>query len=110
MLGSWITSDKLGSGYDDEINIAHAMLVNWGDGNAIEADTLAMMVNVVGANDGGEFVVHCVSDLLADRTFSDVVGDKALGNLVARELFAERKVSSTISKVTIAITMDRIKG
>ena len=110
MLGSWITSDKLGSRDNDEVNIAHAMLIHWGDGNAIEADTLAMMVNVVSANDGCDFIVHGMSDLLANRTFSDVVGDEALGNLVARELFAESKVSGTISKVTIAITMDRIKG
>ena len=55
MLGSWISSDELGSGDDDEVNIAHAMLIQWGDSDAIETDTLAMMVNVVGANDGSEF-------------------------------------------------------
>ena len=88
VLGSWISSDELCSGDDNEVNIAHAMFIHWGDGDAIETDTLAMMVNVVGANDGSEFVVHGMADLLAHRTFSDVVSNEALGNLVARELFA----------------------
>ena len=82
VLGSWISSDELGSGDDEEVNIAHAMLIHRGDGDAIETDTL------VGANNGSEFVVHGMADLLAHRTFSDVVSNEALGNLVARELFA----------------------
>ena len=60
-----------------------------------------MMVNVVGTNDGSEF---------AHRTFSDVVSNEALGDLVARDLIAEYKVGSTISEVTIAIAMDGVKG
>ena len=55
VLGSWISSGELCSGDDNEVNIAHAMFIHWGDGDAIETDTLAMMVNVVGANDGSEF-------------------------------------------------------
>ena len=61
-----------------------------------------MMVDVVGAYDGGEFVIHGVAYLLAHRTFSDIVSDKALRDLVTRELFAEGKVGSAITKVTIA--------
>ena len=68
------------------------------------------MINVVGAYDGSEFIIHCMADLLAHRTFSDIVSDEALGNLVARELFAESKVGGAISEVTIAITMDGVKG
>ena len=73
-------------------------------------NTLAMMVNVVGTHDGSELIVHGMSDLLAHRTFSNVVGNEALGDLVARELFAESKVGSTISEVSIAIAMYRVKG
>ena len=51
-----------------------------------------------------------MSDLLAHRTFGNVVGNETLGNLVARELFAESKVGSTISEVSIAIAMYRIKS
>ncbi len=69
-----------------------------------------MMVNVVGAYDGGELVIHGVTNLLADRAFSDIVSNKALGNLVAWELFAESKVGSAITKVTIAAAMDRVEG
>jgi hypothetical protein len=86
------------------------MFIHWCDGNAIKADALAMMVNVVGTNDGSEFVVHCMSDLLAHRTFSDVVSNEALGDLVARDLIAEYKVGSTISEVIIAIAVDGVKG
>jgi hypothetical protein len=110
MLGSWISSDELGGRDNNEVNIAHAVFIHWCNGDSIKADTFAMMVNVVGADDGSEFVVHGMSDLLAHRTFCNVVGDEALGNLVARELFAEGKVCSTISEVSIAITMYRVKG
>ena len=89
MLGSWISSEKLGGGHDNEVYIAHAIFIHWCDGNSIKADALAMMVDIVGANDGSELVVHCMADLLAHCTFSNVVSDKALGKLVARELFAE---------------------
>ena len=99
MLGSWISSNELGGRNNDEVNIAHAVFVHWCDGNSIEAYALAMMVNVVGTHDGSELVVHGVSDLLAHRTFGNVVSNEALGNLMARELFAESKVSSTISEV-----------
>jgi hypothetical protein len=51
-----------------------------------------------------------MSDLLAHRTFCNVVGNETLGDVVARELFAESKVCSTISKVSIAIAMYRVKG
>ena len=38
MLGSWISSDELGGGDNDEIDIAHAMFVHWCDGNSIKDD------------------------------------------------------------------------
>ncbi len=110
MLGSWISSNELGGRDNNEVNIAQAVFVHWCDGDSIKADTLAMMVNVVSANDGSELVVHGMSDLLAHRTFSNVVGNETLGDLVVRELFAEGKVCSTISEVSIAIAMDRVKG
>jgi hypothetical protein len=69
-----------------------------------------MMIDVVGAYDGGEFVVHGVANLLAHRAFSDIFSDKALRDLVTRELFAEGKVGSAITKVTIAATMDRFES
>ena len=43
---------------------------------------------------------------MAHRAFSDIVCNKALGNLVTRELFAESKVGGAIAKVTIAAAMD----
>ena len=69
-----------------------------------------MMVDIVGAYDGGEFVIHGVADLLAHRAFSDIVSDKALRNLMAWELFAESKVGSAITKVTIAAAMHRFES
>ena len=110
MLGSGISSDELGSRDNNEVNIAHAVFVHWCDGYSIETDTFAMMVDVVGTHDGSELIVHGMSDLLAHRTLSNVVSNEALWNLMARELFAEGKVSSTISEVSIAITMDRVEG
>ena len=110
MLGSWISSNELGSRDNNEVNIAHAVFVHWCDGNSIEAYALAMMVNVVGTHDGSEFIVHCMADLLAHRTLSNVVSNEVLGDLMARELLAEGKVGSAISEVSIAITMDRGKG
>ena len=110
VLGSWISRDELGGRDNNEVNIAHAVFVHWCNGDSIEAYTLAMMVNVVGTHDGSELIVHCMADLLAHRAFSNVVGNEALGDLMARELFAESKVSSTISEVSIAITMDRVEG
>ena len=86
------------------------MFIHRCDGNFIKADTLAMMVNVVGTNDGSKFIVNGMSVFLAHRAFSDIVSDKALGDLVTRELFAESKVGSTISEVTIPITMDGVKS
>ena len=110
MLGSWISSNEFGGRDNNEVNIAHAVLVHWCYGDSIEAHTFAMMVNVVGTNDGSELIVHCMSDFLAHRTFSNVVGNEALGDLVARELFSESKVGSTISEVSIAIAMDGVNG
>ena len=110
VLGSWISSNELGGRDNNEVNIAHAVFVHWCYCYSIETDTLAMMVNVVGTYDGSELIVHGMSDLLAHRTFGNVIGNEALGNLMARELFAESKVSSTISEVSIAITMDRVEG
>ena len=69
-----------------------------------------MMVDIVGAYDGGEFVIHGVADLLAHRAFSDIFSNKALRDLVTRELFAESKVGSAITKVTIAAAMDRFES
>jgi hypothetical protein len=108
VLGSWISSNELGGRNNNEVNIAHAVFVHWCNGDSIETDTFAMMVDVVGTHDGSELIVHGMSDLLAHRTLSNVVSNEALGNLMARELFAESKVSSTISEVSIAITMDRV--
>ncbi len=110
VLSSWISSDELSGRDNNEVNIAHAVFVHWCDGDSIEADTFAMMVDVVGADDGSELVVHGMSDLLAHRTFCNVVGDETLRDLVARELFAEGKVGCTISEVSIAIAMYRVKG
>ena len=83
------------------------MFICWCD---CDSNTLAMVVDVVGAHDGGELVIHGVADLLAHRTFGDIVGNKALGNLVARELFAEGKVGGSITKVTIATAMDGVES
>jgi len=52
-----------------------------------------MVIDVNGEHDGGEFVIHRMADLLAHRTLGDIVGDKALRDLVTRELFAEGEVS-----------------
>ena len=49
-----------------------------------------------------------MADLLAHRALSDIVSDKTLRDLVARELFAEGKIGSTITKVTIAAAMDGV--
>ena len=86
------------------------MFIRWCYCHSIKFNTLAMVVDVVGAHDGGEFVIHGVAEFLADRTFSDIVSNKALGNLVAWELFAESKVGGAITKVTIAAAMDRVEG
>ena len=86
------------------------MFIRWCYCYSIKANALAMVVNVVGAHDGGEFVIHRVADFLVHGTFGDVVSNKALGNLVTRELFAEGKVSSSITKVTIAAAMDRVES
>ncbi len=51
-----------------------------------------------------------MADFLAHRTFSNIVSDKALRNLMAWELFAESKVGSTITKVTIAAAMHRFES
>ena len=110
VLGGGISSNELGGGDNNEVNLAHAVFVHWCNSDSIKADTLTVMVNVVGTNDGSELVVHGMSDLLAHRTFRNVVGNEALGDLVARELFAESKVGSTISEVSIAIAMYGVKG
>ena len=51
-----------------------------------------------------------MADLLAYRALSDVVSDEALRDLVARELFAEGKVCSTITEVAIAAAMDEVES
>ena len=73
------------------------MFIHWCDCYSIEASALAMMLNIVGADDGSELVIHGMSDLLADRTLSNIVSDKSLGDLMTWELLAESKVSSTVS-------------
>ena len=78
--------------------------------NNIESGMFAMVIDVVGAHDGSELVIHGMADLLAHGTFGDIVSNKALGDLMARELFAECKVGCTISEVAIAIAMYRVKG
>ena len=77
---------------------------------SIKANTLAVVIDVVGADDGGEFVIHRMADLLAHRALSDVVSNEALRDLVARELFAEGKVCSTITEVAIAAAMDGVES
>ena len=47
---------------------------------------------------------------MAYRALSDVVSDEALRDLVARELFAEGKVCSTITEVAIAAAMDGVES
>ena len=47
---------------------------------------------------------------MAHRTLSDVVSDEALRDLMAREVFAEGKVCSTITEVAIATTMDGVES
>ena len=86
------------------------MFICWCDGYSIKSNAFAMMVDVVGAYDGGELIIHGVADFLAHRTFSDIVSNKALGNSVTRELFAEGKIGSSITQVTIAAAMDRVES
>ena len=86
------------------------MFIRWCYCYSIKSNALAMVVDVVGAHDGGKFVIHEVADFLAHGTFSNIVSNKALGNLVTRELFAEGKVGSSITKVTIAAAMDRVES
>ena len=59
------------------------MFICWCDCDAIKANALAVVIDVVGADDGGEFVIHRMADLLAYRALSDVVSDEALRDLVA---------------------------
>ena len=66
---------------------------------SIKANALAMVIDVVVAHDG-----------CAHRALSDMVSNKTLRDLVTRELFAEGKVGSTITKVTIAVAMDGVKS
>ncbi len=77
---------------------------------SIEANTFAMVIDVVGAHDGSVLVIHGMADLLAHGTFGDIVSNKALGDLMARELFAEGEVGSSITKVTIAAAMDGVES
>ena len=86
------------------------MFICWCYCYSIKPNAFAMMVDVVGAYDGGEFVIHGVAYFLAHRTFSDIVSDKALRDLVTRELFAEGKVGGSITKVTIAAAMDGVES
>ena len=51
-----------------------------------------------------------MEDLLAHWALSDVVSDEALRDLVARELFAEGKIGSTITEVAIATAMDGVES
>ena len=81
------------------------MFICWCYCYSIKSNAFAMMVDIVGAYDGGEFVIHGVANLLAHRAFSDIISNKALGNLVTRELLAVGKVGSSITKVTIAAAM-----
>ena len=64
------------------------MFICWCNCYSIKTNTLAMVIDVVGAHDGGELVIHRMADLLAHRALSDIVSDKTLRDLVARELFA----------------------
>ena len=60
---------------------------------SIKANTLAVVIDVVGAHDGGELVIHRMADLLIHRTLGDIVSDKTLRDLVASELFTEGEVA-----------------
>ena len=64
------------------------MFICWCNGYSIKANTLAMVIDVVGVHDGGELVIHRMADLLAHRTLGDIVSDKTLRDLLARDLFA----------------------
>ena len=86
------------------------MFICWCYCYSIKSNAFAMMVDIVGAYDGGEFVIHGVANLLAHRAFSDIISNKALGNLVAWEPFAESKVGGAITKVTIAAAMDGVES
>ena len=51
VLRNRIASDELGSGDYYEVNIAHAMFICWCYCYSIKANTLAVMIDVVGADD-----------------------------------------------------------
>ena len=86
------------------------MFIHWCNCYSIKANALAMVVNIVGPDDGSELIIHGMSYLLAHRTLGYIVSVKSLRNLVTWELFAESKISSAISEVSIAAAMDRVKG
>jgi len=69
-----------------------------------------MVIDVVGAHDGSEFVIHRMADLFAHRTFGDIVSNETLGDMMTRALFAEGEVGSAITKATIAAAMDGVES
>ena len=77
------------------------MLIHWCNCYSIKADTLAMIINVVGTDDGGKLIVHGMTNLLAHR---DVISDESLKNLVAWKILAQGNISS------IAAAMNRVEG
>ena len=52
------------------------MFICWCNCYSIKTNTLAMVIDVVGAHDGGELVIHRIADLLAHKTLGDIVSDK----------------------------------
>ena len=86
------------------------MLIHWCDCYSIKADSLAMMINVVGTDDGGELIVHGMANLLTHRALGDIVSDESLRNLVAWKILAQGNIGSTISEVSIAAAMNRVEG
>ena len=99
VFGNRIASDGLGGGDNDEVNIAHAMFICWCYCYSIKANTLAMVIDVVGAKDGGE---------LEWRIFGTHGQRQDVEDLVTRELFTEGEAGSAITKVTIAAAMDGV--
>ena len=51
VLRNRISSDKIGGGDYYEVNIAHAMFIGWCYCDSIKANTLAVVIDVVGADD-----------------------------------------------------------
>jgi hypothetical protein len=54
-----------------ETTIGVITIICWCNCYAIKSNTLAMVIDIVGADDGCELVIHRIADLLAHRTPGD---------------------------------------